>query len=77
MTGAIYGCEMSRKEEDNVKLTIDNVFKKFEPMVEPESYRLTFTPVESRGLNLRIIEIRVNRGDPCEMFEDMFHEVRL
>ena len=73
----MYGAEISRKEEDNLKLIIDEVFKKFRPIVEPQNYRVTFTPLrQGSEWNARVVlEIRVQAGDQYEMYEDYNHEV--
>ena len=71
--GSIYGNKIKRKEEDNLKLVIDNVFKKFHPMVDPHTYRVTFTPV-ARYLDVMVLEIRIQPGDHA-MYEDIYHQV--
>ena len=79
-TGTIYGDPLPRKEEDNVKLIIDEVFKKFKPMVQPSRYRVTCTHLGGRyaGTDLRVVvEIRIQTGDDYEMYEDYNHEVCL
>ena len=75
--GTVYGSEISRKEEDNLKLIIDDVFKKFRPIVEPQNYRVTFTHLRQWSeWNARVVlEIRVQAGDQYEMHEDYNHEV--
>lgn len=71
---------MNRKEEDNIKLVIDNVFKRFRPIVEPKQYRVTFTTLKERYGTFEgrkvVIEIRIQAGDQFEMYEDLNHEVR-
>ena len=79
--GTIYGDWVNRKEEDNIKLIIDTVFKRFRPMVEPQNYRVTFTPVcgwrsrDAGDTGRVLLELRIRPGDPFEMYEDCDHEV--
>lgn len=84
-TGVIYGDEISRKEEDNLKLIIDEIFKKMTPHVSTDTYRVTFTPVVGgsyrrhnrykEATKLQVLEIRVAPGDPFSLYEDQNHEV--
>lgn len=84
-TGVIYGDEISRKEEDNLKLIIDEIFKKMTPHVPTDTYRVTFTPVVGTSFRrgdghkeatiLQVLEIRVAPGDPFSLYEDQNHEV--
>ena len=80
-SGTVYGDPLDRKAEDNLKLIIDDIFKKFRPMVEPQNYRVTFTPVSgwySAGYKKKVIvELRIQAGDPHEMYEDFNHEVHV
>ena len=72
----MYGDFISRREEDQLKLTIDDVFKKFRPMVKTSQYRVTFTPVDScQEAHRVVLEIRVQAGSHGELYEDMNHEV--
>ena len=75
----MYGDPLPRKEEDNLKLVIDDVFKKFKPMVHPQRYRVSCTPLGGgggyRGEPRVVVEIRVQAGDDYEMYEDQNHEV--
>ncbi|KAL5493410.1 hypothetical protein EMCRGX_G014587 [Ephydatia muelleri] len=77
-TGFVYGDTINRKEEDNLRLTIDETFKKFKPMVRPDMYRITFTLVKEREGSsrddLQVVEIRVATGDRHELYQDEFHE---
>lgn len=76
-SGHVYGQEMSRKEEDVYRCTIDEVVKRIHPMVKPSMYRVSFTPVASRSRynmtskdrSLYVLEIRVQRGDPYQLYE--------
>ena len=82
-TGVIYGEEINRKEEDNLRLLIDEIFKKMSPHVPTDTYRVTFTPVRGSSFNqrfneatkLQVLEIRVAPGDPFALYEDLNHEV--
>lgn len=78
-SGFVYGDTINRKEEDNLRLTIDETFKKFKPMVRPDMYRITFTLVKEREGSsrddLQVVEIRVATGDRHELYQDEFHEV--
>ncbi len=75
-SGVIYGEKITRKEEDNIRLVIDEVLKRFHPMVKPQNYRVTFTPVESRRETSRcVVEIRLAPGETGELYEDMYREV--
>lgn len=70
--GVIRGNEISRKEEDVFKCTIDEAVKRIHPMVEPSMYRVSFTSVvDKRGRETRytILEIRVNKGDRFQIYE--------
>ena len=78
--GTVYGEPLPRKQEDNLKLVIDEVFKKFRPMVEPQRYRVTCTHVVARwcsgaSSDRTVVEVRVQAGDNFEMYEDYNHEV--
>ena len=82
-TGVIYGEEINRKEEDNLRLLIDEIFKKMSPHVPTDTYRVTFTPVRGSSFNrqhneatkLLVLEIRVAPGNPFALYEDLNHEV--
>lgn len=82
-TGVIYGDKINRKEEDNLRLIIDEIFKKMSPHVPTDTYRVTFTPVRDNSFNrryneatkLQVLEIRVAPGDPFALYEDLHHEV--
>lgn len=37
--GKVYGEIISRKEEDNIRLIIDDTIKRFHPFVSPSNYR--------------------------------------
>ena len=87
-TGVIYGDVITRKEEDNLKLIIDEIFKKMNPHVQTDTYRVTFTPVVGSSFGrryggygvmgatkLQVLEIRVAPGDPFSLYEDQSHEV--
>ena len=62
-----------------MKLVIDDVFKRFRPMVEPQRYRVTCTHVSRRywtpDTSRTVVEIRVQAGDDHEMYEDIYHKV--
>ena len=62
-----------------MKLVIDDVFKRFRPMVEPQRYRVTCTHLSrhywTTDTSRNVVEIRVQAGDDHEMYEDIFHEV--
>ena len=76
--GTVYGDPLPRKQEDNMKLVIDEIFKKFRPMVPPQRYRVTCTHLGGRyhGSDQRVVvEIRVQAGVDFEMYEDYNHEV--
>ena len=79
ISGTVYGEPLPRKQEDIIKLVIDEVFKKFRPMVQPQRYRVTCTPLSDRyRMNecpKLVVEIRVQAGDDYEMYEDYNHEV--
>lgn len=76
---------MSRREEDNIRLLIDEIFKKMHPHVPTDGYRVTFTPVLGSAYRrrdgvkevtkLQVLEVRVARGDPFSLYEDCNHEV--
>ena len=84
-TGVIYGDNISRKEEDCIRLVIDETFKKMHPHVPTDSYRVTFTPVLTSSRYQRdgrkdtakphVLEVRVAPGDPFSLYEDLNHEV--
>ena len=86
-TGVIYGETITRREEDNLRLVIDEIFKKMHPHVPTDKYRVTFTPV--LGSSFRrwdgvkeatmklVLQIRVAAGDPFSLYEDFNHEVSL
>ncbi len=40
VTGRAYGIKLNRREEDNLRLMIDDFFKRIHPFVSPEKYRL-------------------------------------
>lgn len=42
--GTIYGESITRMQEDNLKLVIDETLKKFHPLVHPTNYRQVFVP---------------------------------
>lgn len=74
--GTVYGDRIRRKEEDKIKLMIDEVFKRFRPIVKTSQYRVTFTPVDSRHeSDLAVVEIRVQPGSHGELYENFNHEV--
>ena len=78
ISGAVYGESLPRKHEDDLKLVIDEVFKKFRPMVEPQRYRVSCTPVRgyyNEQQEMKVVEIRIQAGTDFEMYEDYDHEV--
>ena len=85
-TGVIYGENINRKEEDNIRLVIDEIFKKMHPHVPTDGYRVTFTPVLGSAYRRydgvkevtkqQVLEVRVAPGDPFSLYEDQNHEVR-
>ncbi|CAI8029105.1 Schlafen-like protein 1 [Geodia barretti] len=79
--GTVYGESLPRWEEDKMKLVIDDVFKRFRPMVEPQRYRVTCTHVSRRywtpDTSRTVVEIRVQAGDDHEMYEDIYHKTYL
>ena len=61
-----------------MKLVIDDIFKRFRPMVQPQRTRVTCTHVFRRYCNIQhrtVVEIRVQAGDNYEMYDDHYHEV--
>lgn len=84
-TGVIYGESITRREEDNIKQLLDDIFKRMHPHVQTDGYRVTFTPVLGssyyRGdriketTKLYVLEIRVAPGDPFSLYEDYNHDV--
>ena len=84
-TGVIYGDSISRKEEDLIRLLIDETFKKMHPHVATNGYRVTFTPVLKSSHSrcdggkdtrkLHVLEVRIAPGDPFSLYEDLNHEV--
>lgn len=81
LSGFVYGDLINRKEEDNLRLMIDEIIKKFKPMVRPDMYRVSFTPVKEIGAStpgeLRVVEIRVAAGDRYELYQDEMHQVSI
>ena len=50
-------------------------------MVEPQNYRVTFTKLVGQSWwdkkERAVLEIRVQPGEPFDMYEDIAHEVRV
>ncbi|XP_019849549.1 PREDICTED: uncharacterized protein LOC109580615 isoform X2 [Amphimedon queenslandica] len=79
--GRIYGEKINRKEEDNIRLLIDDTMKRFHPFISPSHYRINFITVKSRYNTSSapncVLEIKVEKGDPHELYETEYHEVFL
>lgn len=80
--GIVYGEKISRKEEDNLKNTIDTAMKRIIPYVGGDKYKVKFIKVSEndhrsslQAASHQVLKIKVEPGDPYEMYEDPNHEV--
>ncbi|XP_041479183.1 schlafen-like protein 1 [Lytechinus variegatus] len=71
--GNVQGTPMSHKQEDDVRLAIDQIIKKFDPPVLPQMYNISFIPVHdpTNGVNnrtsgdenvLKVIKLNIDSG---------------
>jgi len=80
-SGVIYGEQISRREEDTLKCSIDEAVKKINPCVCYNKYSVNFTQVKGRHFDdvrpvlRQVLEIRVLQGEPDQLYEDPRHEV--
>ena len=77
--GVIYGERITRKEQDNLNLAIDNIVKRIIPTVGLEMYNVSFVPVDGvkDEQDLQVLMIRVQPGEAYQLYEDPQHEVTL
>jgi len=67
--GVVDGVYVSRKHEDEFRLTIDRVIGSFQPFYAPCNYRVIFHPIQS-SMSSKVIEIKISAGAPGQIYED-------
>ena len=75
--GTIVGMKISRKEEDDFRLSIDHTIGSFQPFISGNLYRLTFIPlqVQNQVSDYKVIELKVSVGEIGEIYEDGLSKV--
>ena len=73
----IIGMKISRKEEDDFRLSIDHTIGSFQPFISGNLYRLTFIPlqVQNQVSDYKVIELKVSVGEIGEIYEDGLSKV--
>ena len=68
--GIITGVRISRKEEDDFRLAIDQTIGQFLPLVSADLYRLSFITLKAHHHHYKIIELKVSVGKVGDIYED-------
>ncbi|XP_071955631.1 uncharacterized protein [Antedon mediterranea] len=67
--GFVQGVSLEHKEEDLVRIAIDEIINAMEPAVPPNVYSISFIPVrDDRTCNLKVIKITVSAGTTTMLY---------